>query len=122
MKRTDNVILEKIVGYCDDIDSLLERYDRDFEKYTSDIAFQYACNMCIIQIGELVTRLSEELQGDHKEIPWRAIKGMRNVHAHDYEKVDFDIVWNTLTKEIPDLRAKVMDILKEISTDKEELR
>lgn len=63
MKRTDNVILEKIVGYCDDIDSLLERYDRDF-----------------------------------------------------------DIVWNTLTKEIPDLRAKVMDILKEISTDKKELR
>ena len=122
MKRTDNVILEKIVGYCDDIDSLLERYDRDFEKYTSDIAFQYACNMCIIQIGELVTRLSEELQGSHKEIPWRAIKGMRNVHAHDYEKVDFDIVWNTLTKEIPDLRAKVMDILKEISADKKELR
>lgn len=40
-----------------------------------------------IQIGELVGRLSEEFIGVHSEIPWHAIKGMRNLHAHDYENV-----------------------------------
>lgn len=32
---------------------------------------------------------------------------MRNVHAHDYEKVDFDTMWKTLTLDIPDLKNKL---------------
>ena len=44
-----------------DIELLKEKYNCSFEKYESDISFQYSCNMCIIQIGELVGRLSEDL-------------------------------------------------------------
>ncbi|WP_371874440.1 DUF86 domain-containing protein [Senimuribacter intestinalis] len=43
--------------------------------------------MCIIQIGELVSRLSEEFLEKHSEIPWYAIKAMRNLHAHDFNKL-----------------------------------
>jgi uncharacterized protein with HEPN domain len=49
----------------------------------------------------------------HSQIPWYAIKGMRNLHAHDYEKVDLNIVWNTLTEDIPDLLNKLDIILNE---------
>ena len=34
-----------------------------------DISFQYACNMCIIQIGELANRLSDEVKETNKDIP-----------------------------------------------------
>lgn len=44
----------------------------------------------------------------YDEIPWFAIKGMRNLHAHDYENVDLEIVWNTLMDEIPELREKIL--------------
>ncbi|MDE5717699.1 MAG: DUF86 domain-containing protein, partial [Lachnospiraceae bacterium] len=67
--------------------------------------------MCIIQIGELVGRLSDEFLEENEQIPWRAIKGMRNLHAHDYERVDLDIVWNTLTEDIPDLLSRLRKIL-----------
>ena len=67
--------------------------------------------MCIIQIGELVGRLSDEFLEENEQIPWRAIKGMRNLHAHDYERVDLDIVWNTLTEDIPDLLSRLRTIL-----------
>lgn len=99
----DRIVIEKIIKYCLDIDLLMKKYQSDFQTYRTDISFQYACNMCIIQIGELVGRLSEEFLEENVQIPWHAIKGMRNLHAHDYERVDLSIVWNTLTEDIPDL-------------------
>jgi uncharacterized protein with HEPN domain len=69
--------------------------------------------ICIIQIGELVSRLSDEFIESHAQVPWHAIKGMRNLHAHDYERVDLEIVWNTLNEDIPDLLNKLDLIINE---------
>lgn len=110
MKLKDDVVKNKIIKYCDDIESLLKEYDYSFEKYKSIIAFQYACNMCIIQIGELVTRLSNEFKQRYEDIPWKAIIGMRNIHAHDYDNVDLEVVWNTLNDRIPELKSRLSDI------------
>ena len=111
MKGKDGIILRKMIKYCLDIEYLLEQYDKSFEKYQKEISFQYACNMCIIQIGELVSRLSNEVMVAHREIPWRAIKGMRNLHAHDYENIDLEIVWNTLLEDIPVLKEQLEQII-----------
>lgn len=108
MKNKDIEVLHKIVQYCDDIELLKQKYEYSFESYKNDISFQYSCNMCIIQIGELVGRLSDECMEVYDEIPWFAIKGMRNLHAYDYENVDLEIVWNTLMDEIPELREKIL--------------
>lgn len=45
------------------------------------------------------------------EKDWHAIKAMRNLHAHDYENVDLDIVWNTLREDIPDLKIQLQKML-----------
>lgn len=100
MKNEDILIIKKIVKYCVDISTLMERFDTDFERYKTDISFQYSCNMCIIQIGELANRLSDEAKEIGSNIPWKAIRGMRNLHAHDYENVDLEIVWYTLVEDI----------------------
>ncbi len=111
MKNNDVEILKKIIGYCDDVELLKEKYNCSFESYENDISFQYSCNMCIIQIGELVGRLSYEFIEKYNEIPWHAIKGMRNLHAHDYENVDLEIVWNTLVEDIPYLKEQISKII-----------
>ncbi len=111
MKNEDRKVLERVIRYCNDIELLLAEYGNDFEKYKEQISFQYSCNMCIIQIGELVGRLSDEFIAEHNEVPWYAIKAMRNLHAHDYERVDFDIVWDTLTNEIPELKETIEKML-----------
>jgi uncharacterized protein with HEPN domain len=113
MSDRDRDVITKMVKYCNDVAELMERYDSDFETYKNDISFQYSCNMCIIQIGELVSRLSDDFIESHSQIPWHAIKSMRNLHAHDYERVDLGIVWNTLTEDIPDLLNKLDLILME---------
>ena len=60
MRNNDIIVLKKIIKYCNDVELLVEKYDNSFEAYVSDISFQYSANMCIIQIGELVGRLSED--------------------------------------------------------------
>ena len=112
MKNEDILLIKKMIKYCDDIGTLMTKFDMDFERYKTDISFQYSCNMCIIQIGELANRVSEEIKGTGKNIPWRAIKGMRNLHAHDYETVDMEIVWNTLLEDIPMLRESLKKLLQ----------
>ena len=111
MRNDDIEIVRKIISYCDDIEFLMNEYDSSFETYKEKITLQYSCNMCIIQIGELVSRFSNDFLEAHNDIPWHAIKAMRNLHAHDYEKVDFEIVWESLTKEIPDLKNKLESMI-----------
>lgn len=113
MKDRDKEVIQRMIKYCSDIDFLMKKYQSDFQTYKTDISFQYACNMCIIQIGELVSRLSDEFLNVHHQIPWHAIKGMRNLHAHDYERVDLNIVWNTLNEDIPNLLKQLKIILSE---------
>lgn len=111
MNNKDREILKKIIKYCNDIEFLMDKYHSDFCNYKCDISFQYACNMCIIQIGELVGRLSAEFLNINSQIPWHEIKSMRNLHAHDYDRVDLEIVWNTLREDIPSLMKEVTNML-----------
>lgn len=111
MSSKDQQILEKIIRYCDDISVLIERFGNDFAIYAKDFAYQYACNMCIMQIGELASRLSDEIKMQYPNIPWRVIKAMRNLFAHDYERVDNEMVWSTLKENIPELKENCLQIL-----------
>jgi uncharacterized protein with HEPN domain len=54
-------------------------------------------------IGEAVKRLSEEFRARHPEIPWARIAGMRDKLIHQYDAVDLDEVWKTVTKDIAPL-------------------
>ena len=112
--RVDRVVVEKIIHYCNDIENLIQRFGTTLEKFISDSAFQYACGMCILQIGELTTRLSEDFKNQHSDIAWTQIKGLRNIHAHEYEKINFNYIWITLTEEIPELKNKLQKILLEM--------
>ncbi len=39
-------------------------------------------------IGEAAGRISPEVQKEFSDIPFREIRGMRNIIAHDYGEVD----------------------------------
>ena len=107
----DRDVLQQMIRYCNDIESFLVRCQHNFEIYKNDSMFQYACNMCVMQMGELVNRLSDECLENNPEIPWHAMRAMRNLYAHEYEKIDLKIVWETLTKRIPELRQQLENLL-----------
>ena len=47
---------------------------------------------------------------EHKDVPWLAIKGMRNRIVHDYGYVDLTIVYDTVIRGIPEMYAKLKEI------------
>lgn len=64
-------------------------------------------------IGEAVTHLSEAFRKTHSGIPYPDIIGMRNRLIHEYFDVDIDAVVQTCEEDIPSLKAKVLDVLRD---------
>jgi uncharacterized protein with HEPN domain len=66
-------------------------------------------------IGEAVKRLSPEFRTTHPILPWRLIAGMRDRLIHGYDSVNLAEVWQTLQRDLPEMRAAIVLLL---DTDK----
>ncbi len=67
--------------------------------------------MCILQIGELVGKLSDDFKQNHPVMPWRDIKAMLNIAARNYSEIDIDILWETATGDIVQLKEFCMQFI-----------
>jgi len=65
-------------------------------------------------IGEAANMLTLEFREIHKELPWRAITGMRNVIVHDYVNIHEDLLWDTIQNDIPELKCQITLYLKDL--------
>ncbi|MCY4537531.1 MAG: DUF86 domain-containing protein [Chloroflexi bacterium] len=88
---------------------------RSREDFDNDLFFQFALAKAVELIGESANRISEELQLQHPQIPWRRIIGMRHVLVHNYWRVEKDVIWETVQTHIPTLITQLEQLLE--STD-----
>lgn len=97
--------LARIDEYCADISRAIASFGNSFEAFQTNTFYQYVISFCLLQIGELSGGLSEEFRlSIGKKVPWRMIKGMRNVVAHGYDSIRLDVVWDTILHNIPALK------------------
>lgn len=113
-KKAERIVLQKMIWYCNEIAQILEKHHFGRGDFENDMEFQFASGMCIIQLGELVAKLDEDFMNQYSDIPWRQIKGMRNIYAHDYDMIDNDTVWEAITEEVPVLKEKLQIILNSL--------
>lgn len=104
------MILERILEYCRQIQGTCSRLG-GFEAFRHDYLYQNAVCMCLLQIGELSGKLSEETRAEIANVPWREIRAFRNVCAHNYGAVVFAQVWETVEHDIPALMAAIQDAM-----------
>lgn len=67
-------------------------------------------------MGEIVTVLHHkypEFLEQHKDIPWKYIRGMRNIIAHGYFELDFEVVYETAVTSIPELFEQIKNLIME---------
>jgi len=62
-------------------------------------------------IGEAIKNLPEEFKNKHKGIPWKDIAGMRDRIAHFYFGIDYNLVWDTIKKDIPVLKKEIKKLI-----------
>lgn len=82
------------------------RADLDNER-----AIGLAVARCLEIVGEAAARLPEEVRQQYPAIPWPQIVAMRNRLIHGYDIVDHDIVWSTVSEDLPPLIAELERIL-----------
>lgn len=100
--------LRDILDFCEQAERLVAR---GWEAYAGDEMLRLAAEALTHRVGEAVARLSADVQLDHPEVPWRAIKGMRDLVAHDYGRIDHVVVWNALDRDFPQLSRRIREIL-----------
>ena len=105
----DRIILQKISGYINDVAQYT--YGLSFEQFMNDKKTISVCAFTISQIGELAKDIGLSTQEEYSYIPWKSIKGMRNKIVHDYENIDFAVLWGTITKSLPELLNQIDEIL-----------
>jgi uncharacterized protein with HEPN domain len=66
---------------------------------------------CLEIVGEAASHVPESLRHQHPQIPWPQIIGTRNRLVHGYDLVDYDIIWSTVTEDLPPLIAELEKIL-----------
>jgi len=110
----NSAILEKIIAYCEEIEKTTTRFGKTLEAFQNDSIYRNACAMCILQIGELATNLSEEFRAEYDKVPWRSIRAMRNIFAHDYESMNTEETWAVIENRIAELKNYCDKILPEV--------
>lgn len=61
-------------------------------------------------IGEAATGVSSDLRLKHPDLPWKKIMEMRNRLIHGYFDVNLDVVWQTVTEDLPGLVTQLEKI------------
>ncbi|PSB08788.1 hypothetical protein C7B62_15625 [Pleurocapsa sp. CCALA 161] len=68
-------------------------------------------------IGEAANHISESKQNQYSKIPWRRMVGMRNRLSHAYFEVDLEIVWQVVSKDLPDIFPMIEIAISELEQE-----
>jgi uncharacterized protein with HEPN domain len=109
--KDDSVYLGHIL---DEITFLTTHVENlEFEDLLEDELLQRGVVRSLEIIGEASKNVSPELKKEHPEIEWKMMAAMRDKLIHHYFQVNWKIVWNVLTTELPPLKVHIERILQD---------
>ena len=63
-------------------------------------------------IGEATNKIQIEIKLKYPEVPWREMSDIRNKIIHHYFGIDYDIIWDTISTDIPAIKASIEKIIQ----------
>lgn len=82
-----------------------------FEGFQADRRTYRAVERELEIMGEAARGVSNPLRAAHPEIPWVGIIGQRNVLAHEYGRIRYDLLWETVARGLPALIDQLQPLL-----------
>jgi uncharacterized protein with HEPN domain len=102
---SDKIRLQHIPDSINDI--LIFTKDIDYNAYVADYKLRLAVVKLIENIGEASNGISSETIESLPDIEWSLLKGIRNVLIHEYFGIDYEMIWNSIKENIPELKVKI---------------
>ncbi len=101
MKRDDRIFIKHILDSAKKIIYFTDGKNRN------DLDLDEKLSLAIVRlfeiIGEAANSISNDFQEAHMDIPWGKLISMRNRLIHGYFDINYDIVWNTVKQDIPNI-------------------
>lgn len=109
MSKDDSVRLRHMM------DAAKEAVELAAGKSRCDIENERTLNLSLVRlieiIGEAANRVSSACRAKYPDIPWLQIVGMRNRFIHGYDDIDFDILCQTISEDLPSLITELEKII-----------
>lgn len=83
------------------------------DAFLQDVEKQSAVLFQITILGEAARRVSEAYRAEHPLVQWAQMAAMRNRIVHEYDEIDLDIVWEVVSRELPELVATLRVFVRE---------
>jgi len=102
--------LRHILNECDYLLRLKQGKDR--EQLLDDETNSRAIVRSLEVIGEATKKVPDEIRSENPKVSWNEMAGMRDVLIHNYFGIDYDIVWNVMLNNIPELHGELIAIIE----------
>jgi uncharacterized protein with HEPN domain len=85
--------------------------------FTQDDKTVFAVIRCLEIIGEAARKIPLNIRRRFADIPWQSLAGMRDKLIHDYSGVSLEVVWQTVTEDVPAVRPKLIAMMEMIQAE-----
>lgn len=106
--RNSRLYLEDILAAIECIEVFIG--DMGLETFKADDKTSSAVIRKLEIIGEAAKRVPDELRQIHPQIPWKEMAGMRDKLIHFYFGVDYELVWGTIKRRLPEVKQWIKEI------------
>ena len=65
-------------------------------------------------IGEAAKNIPSEIQVKYPQLPWRKMYGLRNLISHEYFGIDYEIIWEIASKNLPQNKEILIQIIEDL--------
>ncbi|MFH0968013.1 MAG: HepT-like ribonuclease domain-containing protein [Methanobacteriota archaeon] len=68
-------------------------------------------------IGEAANQLDDAFHAAHPEVEWRGMISLRNLVIHQYHRIDLNLIWRVVMKDIPQLKEHIEAIIETLARE-----
>jgi uncharacterized protein with HEPN domain len=83
-----------------------------YEEFLADDRLTRAVCRSLEIIGEASSKIHPDFKAKYSLIPWRDMSDIRNKIIHHYFGVDYDIIWDTINTNIPQLKESIEVVIE----------
>jgi len=106
------MFIEDILASMENIENYIK--DLEFEEFEADKMRIDAVIRNLEVRGEVAKNIPEEIRKKYPNIPWKKMIGLRNITIHEYFGVDLSIIWEIISRNIPETKPEIVKVLEKL--------
>jgi len=118
MKKRKRIYTDYLRDILDELQLIAQFiHGMEYQDFLRDKKTQRAVEKCLGNMGEASKKIPDSLRKRFTDIPFKEMSKTREIIIHDYDGINYMIVWETITTDIPPLENKIQDMLDHLESE-----